>query len=58
MEKNLAKFLVPELLCQALPIRQANFPSVVKHCSHIALTKEGGEAGTRRGSKEKVWTDI
>lgn len=31
MERNLAKFLVPDLLCQALPILQANFPSMVKH---------------------------
>lgn len=31
MEGNLAKFLAPDLLRQALPILQANFPSMVKH---------------------------
>ncbi|KAG8003404.1 hypothetical protein GBF38_018517, partial [Nibea albiflora] len=31
MEKNLAKFLAPDLLRQALPILQDNFPSMVKH---------------------------
>lgn len=31
MESNLEKFLVPDLLRQALPILHANFPTVVKH---------------------------
>lgn len=37
MERNLAKFLVPDLLRQALPILQANFPALVKHLAAPAM---------------------
>lgn len=45
-KKNVAKFLVPDLLRPALPILRVNFPSVVKHlllprCPHCG--KGGGK---------------
>lgn len=51
MERNLAKFLVPDLLRQALPILQANFPSVVKHLL-LSQCPQWGE-GSREGGKRE-----
>lgn len=53
MERNLAKFLVPDLLRQALPILQANFPSVVKHLL-LSQCPQWGEGSSEGGKREWV----
>lgn len=52
MERNLAKFLVPDLLCQAVLILQANFPSVVKHLL-LPQCPEREKQSWREGERER-----